>query len=384
MNEKSARIAVITERESFPAVYRCNGFEFEDVIRAVDDVDFVPVRFAARPERPLKERVIRRLARLVDIEVKRAPRIVRPRLDREYDVIFLGVTGSMQLAKYEPYFAEWKDKARLVVCYLEEMWTDWLRHPRLIEPLEVFDHVFLGCSGTTHALASAIGKPVTYLSPAVDMERFCPFPNAPRRTIDVRSMGRRSEKTHRALHRWAEATGATYSYDSHAISVPSLLRPLEHRDNCAEVLKRSRYFLVNPAKIDRHDDTGGQQEIGLRFYEGAGAGCVLLGQSPRCQPFAENFDWPDAVIEMPYDSVDAPEIIRALDADPARIARIRAENVAHCLERHDWGHRWVSALGDLGMSPRDAALARRNRLRELAASVRAEETDGERHLRVVG
>ncbi len=384
MKEGSARIAVITERESFPMVYRCNGFELEDVICAADDVDLVEVRLTSRPERPLAERMMRRVGRALDLEIARAERIARPQLRHEYEVIFIGLTGAMQLAKYAPYFAEWKDKARLVVCYLEELWSDWLKHESLIEPLTAFDHVLLGCNGTVDELCSAIRRPVTYLTPAVDMERFCPYPNPPRRTIDVRSMGRRSEKTHRALRRWAEATGATYLYDSRSRAVPSLRRPAEHRDLTAEVLKRSRYFLVNPPKVDRPEDTAGQQEIGLRFYEGAGAGCVLLGQSPRCAAFDENFDWPDAVVELPYDSEDAPEVIRALDADPARVARIRRENVARCLERHDWVHRWIFALGELGLLPREAAVERRRRLAERAAEVRADEGDGERHLRVVG
>lgn len=383
MEEGGARIAVITERASFPALYRCNGFEFEDVIDAVDDVDLVYVRTAPRPERPLGERVLRRFGRMLDLEISRVERIVRPRIEREYDVIFIGVTGAMQLPKYAPYFAEWRDKARLLVCYLEELWSDWLRHEKLVEPLAAFDHVFIGCDGTVQELCSTIGKPVTYLTPAVDMDRFCPFPNPPRRTIDVRSMGRRSEKTHRALRRWSESTGATYLYDSRSFAVPILQRPLEHRDLTAEVLKRSRYFLVNPPKIDRPEDTSGQEEIGIRFYEGVGAGCVLLGQSPRCAAFRENFDWPDAVVEMPYDSEDAPELFRTLEADPSRVARIRSENVARSLERHDWVHRWMCALGELGLVPKEAALERCRRLAQRATEVRAEQGDAERHLRVV-
>ncbi len=384
MSELRARIAVLTERESFPHVYRCNGFELEDAICAADGADLIPVRLASRPNRPLGERIVKRLGRMAGLEVTRAPRIARPRIPMEYDVLFVGLTGAMQLPKYAPYLDEWKDKARLVVCYLEELWIDWLKHDRLIEPLAAFDHVFLGCSQTVEPLATRIDRPVTYFGPAVDMDRFCPFPNGPRRTIDVRSMGRRSDRTHRALRRWAEATGATYLYDSLTTGVPDLLRPMEHRDACADVLKRTRTLLVNPAKIDRPEDTAGQQEVGLRFYEGAGAGCVLLGQSPRCEAFTKSFDWPDAVVEMPYDSTDAPDILRELEADPARVARIRIENVAQCLERHDWVHRHVSALGELGLLPRDAAVERRKRLAERAAAVRAQEPDGERHLRVVG
>ncbi|MBC7171373.1 MAG: glycosyltransferase family 1 protein, partial [Polyangiaceae bacterium] len=335
------------------------GFELEDVITEVDDVDIVRVRYPAGGSGSLVNRALRRVGRLAGLEVGRHVRIERPKLEHEYDMIFIGLTGCMHLTKYEPFIREWKDKARLVVCYIEELWKGWLGHDELIAPLASFDHVLLGCSGTVSALADAIGRPVTYFSPAIDMDRFCPYPNAPRRTIDVRSMGRRSARTHVALREWAEETGATYLYDANTVEVPVLRDPAAYRVHTAEVLKRSRYFLVNPAKIDRPEDTGGQQEIGLRFYEGAGAGCVLVGQSPRCEAFERNFDWKDAIIEVPYDSSDVTEVLRALDSDPERVARIRVENVAQCLERHDWVHRWFHSLGQLGMLPREAALGRR-------------------------
>ena len=59
-------------------------------------------------------------------------------------------------------------------------------------------------------------------------------------------------------------------------------------------------------------------EIGPRFYEGAAGGAVLIGQVPtNCQVFDRDFDWTDAVIDMPFHSTDIAERISALDAEPA-------------------------------------------------------------------
>src|SRR5262245_35558495 len=108
-------------------------------------------------------------------------------------------------------------------------------------------------------------------------------------------------------------------------------------------------------------------EIGFRCYEGAAGGAVLIGQVPtNCQVFDRDFDWPDAVIDMPFHSTDVGERISALDAEPDRIARIRLNNVVNCLRRHDWVYRWNDIVKILGMEPTTCAFERAERLRNLA------------------
>jgi hypothetical protein len=163
------------------------------------------------------------------------------------------------------------------------MWQNWLEHEGLTTALAQFHHILLGCKNTCAAAERATGVPVTYVTPAIDMVRFCPVPNPPRRSIDVRSMGRRSQSTHDALYDWSERKGATYLYDSN-----------------------------------------------LGLYQ--------------CDAYDDNFDWEDSVIEMPYGSKDAPEIIGELDRGPARLAKIRRDNVVNHLRRHDWAYRWLLVL----------------------------------------
>jgi hypothetical protein len=65
----------------------------------------------------------------------------------------------------------------------------------------------------------------------------------------------------------AEQKRIFYIYDT--IIRKETAQPAEHRSLIANIAKRSRYFLVNPAKIDRRFETCGQNEIGFRYFEGA-------------------------------------------------------------------------------------------------------------------
>ena len=70
---------------------------------------------------------------------------------------------------------------------------------------------------------------------------------------------------------------------------------------------------------------------------------------------------------MLFHSPDVADRLRALDADPGRIARIGRENVHHAALGHDWVHRLRAVFDALGLRPTEAMLAREERLRALAA-----------------
>lgn len=145
--------------------------------------------------------------------------------------------------------------------------------------------------------------------------------------------------------------------------------PRDHRDQLANLIKRARYFVTNVAKITAPEDTGGQQEVGFRFYEGAAAGAVLVGEAPSCPSFQTNFGWEDAVVHMPYGTANPAEVLDALDADPARVDAIRRRNVANSLRRHDLVYRWERVLDTVGLQPTARVAERRERLAQLAAEV---------------
>src|SRR5207248_8060169 len=133
----------------------------------------------------------------------------------------------------------------------------------------------------------------------------------------------------------------------------SVGNPAEHRLLLASLLQRSRYYVANRARVNEPEKTEGKEEISGRFYEGIAAGTVLLGEPPRSEEFRRQFDWPDAVIGLPFDSPDVAERLRALDAHPARIAEIRRRNIHYAALRHDWVHRLRTVYEPLGLRPPD-------------------------------
>src|SRR5258708_38892852 len=89
-----------------------------------------------------------------------------------------------------------------------------------------------------------------------------------------------------------------YVYDTSPSVFTDVYDHQQHRELYANVAKRSRYFMVAPGKMDAPEETQGQVAIGFRYYEGAAAGAVMIGQAPNGEDVSEMFDWPDAVIHI--------------------------------------------------------------------------------------
>jgi len=164
-----------------------------------------------------------------------------------------------------------------------------------------------------------------------------------------------------------EQEGLFYLHDS--IAGGRAINASEHRALMANIAKRTRYFLVNPGLIDRPDVRGDQIEIGNRYFEGSAAGAILLGERPNNEAFTRLFDWPDALIHLPYDSAKIDEVIHELDLQPERQEIIRRTNVAQALRRHDWVYRWESILENVKLKPLPQLLKRKERLRNMADAV---------------
>ncbi len=99
---------------------------------------------------------------------------------------------------------------------------------------------------------------------------------------------------------------------------------------------------------------------------------MLLGEPPRSAEFQRQFDWPDAVVRLPFDSPDVGEVLASLDRDPERLQRIARTNAREAALRHDWLYRLETVFSALDLPPTEQMRARRGRLAELARSA----TDG--------
>lgn len=345
--------------------FRCPHFEFEDVIAEIDTAELVSPRFAFGTFRHMLTKQIAYHTPFV-----MNPGIESKPLQKTYD-LFFAIFGNPTDLQLLHALGDWRSKCRKAVCLIDELWVRQLRdYRRFSTMLKQFDLVVLYYSRTVEPLASQVGVPCIFLPPGVDAIRFCPYPNPPRRVVDVYSIGRRSEVTHRALLEAVKRDNLFYLYDSLAANqVPN---STEHRLLFANVVKRSRYFIVNPGLIDQPEIRGDQIEIGNRYFEGAASGALMIGVRPTNGQFNKYFDWPDVMIDLPWDSAEITRVIREFDTDPSRQASIRRRNIEHSLLRHDWLYRWEAILDAVGMEGLLQAQTRKDRLLRLAALAAAD------------
>jgi spore maturation protein CgeB len=347
--------------------YRTGLYEGQDILAGCDNVDLVHLEpskgFAFR------EKWVHRLANH-DPSGRAAclnPGLRPVRLTRYYD-LFMLVCSDFPDLLYSNVVQGWRDHCRTSVCWIEECWLRELPDRQYwLSVLNRFDHVIVGTSGTHKTLGEAIGRPCHEINVGVDTIRFSPYPNPPARVIDVYSIGRRWEKMHRCLLELAATKKIFYIYDTIDNAGQSKRSDYsQHRELYASIAKRSRFFTVAPAKMNTLEETGGQIALGYRYFEGASAGAVLLGQKPDCEAFRRYFDWPQAVIEIQPDGSDTVEVISRLSAEPERLREISCRNAEEALRRHDWVYRWKEILRLAGLKPSPEMEAREKRLGEMA------------------
>jgi hypothetical protein len=364
---RKPRICMPSGRNFKKKTFLCGHYEAQDVLCEIDQVDLVCLD--AEPGYQFKESWQRRLL-YRDVSRKlifQNPGLRKVQLTREYD-LFLALCQTHHDFLHVNAIRGWKDHCKTSVCWIDEMWAAEIpQYKYWIHALKQFDHVFVGCKGTVDTLADAIGKPVHWLSGGVDAVRFSPYPNPPARVVDLYSIGRRSEGIHRNLLRMAQEKSMFYLHDTFGGSLSDVYDYKQHRDLFSNVTKRSRYFMVAPGKVDVSDETRGQVEIGHRYYEGAAAGAVMIGQAPNCDAFGEMFPWPDAVVQVKPDGSDVSEVLTRLDSLPELALAISQRNAAEALLRHDWAYRWKQILHVAGLEPLPAMYAREQRLKQLAA-----------------
>jgi hypothetical protein len=294
------------------------------------------------------------------------PGIQRIQAKRRYDLFFT-ICGFPQDLLVVNAIGKLSDICQTSVCLLDELWVKAFAHHRhFLRILERFDVILLYYSQSVGPLSDKIGRPCAFLPPGVDAILFCPYPTMPRRVIDVYSIGRRSTRVHEILLQMAKTNDLFYLHDSIDGSV---INSQEHRALFANVAKRSRYFIVNPGAIDQPERRGNQIEIGNRFFEGAASGTIMLGERPNNEEFKRLFDWPDAVIHVPYDSCHIEKTIKTLDEDSKRRDVIRLTNVIQTLRRHDWVYRWEKILKAVNLESTQGMEERKERLRKLVEVV---------------
>lgn len=365
------RICMPSGRLFKKKTFLCGHYEAQDVLQEVDAVHLICLE--AGPHYEFKEKWQRRLL-FHDFSgglKYQNPGLKKVHLTEEYDLFAFRCQYNHDFVHINA-IEGWKDHCKVSVCWIDEFWAGEIaQYEYLVDALRKFDHVFVACQGTVESLSKAIGKPCRWIPGAVDTLRFSPYPSPPARVIDVYSIGRRREGIHQELSRAARGRSLFYLHDTLGGSLSDVHDYREHRTLFANVTKRSKYFLVAPGKQNVRSETGGQEEVGHRYYEGAAAGACLIGQSPISPSFATMFPWQDAVIEIQSDGSDVMDVIGNLEAEPERLQAISQRNAGEALLRHDWAYRWKEILRAVGLEPLPAMADRERRLRELAESVLA-------------
>ena len=358
------RVLMFSQRNIYEQeAFRCPLYEFEEIVRQIDSVELV----APTPQkwfRALKNNAMR-FGKYSGAVLN--PGLRRIKVDKYYD-LFVAICQFPGEILHLAAVEGWKDKCKNSICIIDEFWTsEFQLYKGSLRVLSKFDIVLVSCSQSVKHLSEITKANCLYGPLGVDAILFCPYPKIARRVIDILSIGRRGEKTHQAILKRARENKTFYMFDTMKGLHVSHLG--EHRSLLADIAKRSRYFFVNPGRIDRPKEVGDQSETGSRYYEGAAAGAILIGEEPRNQHFKKEFHWPDAVIELPYNSGNVCEVIEDLDGQPERRKEIRKNNVINSLLQHDWVYRWEKVLEICGLDPLPQLLARKKRLRDLSIMV---------------
>ena len=294
---------LLSQRRIADLVAYCLAYEFEDVVAAVTgaqriDVTDLPGSGVLRTAYKLARLAIglahlaRRLAPYPRSKVM---------LDRDFELFFPVFSHTYELYSLAT-IPDWRKRCRKAACFITEVWSDLL--PDYL--LELFSASTTSSSGSAIAsedVARITGRPCTYLPLAPTCCASRRLRSIGARPIHVCNIGRRSPITHQALdearrgaaallllrHRGCErrrpAVDRTFRVDN----------PHEHRRMLATILKHSQLLLRQPQLCEQtRVYTADRDEISARFYEGAAAGTVMIGEAPRTDEFKQQFDWADA------------------------------------------------------------------------------------------
>ncbi|MCC0178464.1 glycosyltransferase family 1 protein [Waterburya agarophytonicola K14] len=364
---KESRTLVWSLRNIQNFIYNSSLFEFEDIINLVDAVDLI-----APPQYDFAGSAVKRLVKTQTHNFKPLinlnPYFKSIDLEQEYD-IFMAILDFPWNISSINLLKNLRQKCKFAVCYLDELWSsDLPKFNNCLKFFQDFDLICVGFSDVVENVRQVTNVPCIYLPSGIDTIKFYPDFEKDLRCVDICSLGRRSSVTHETLLRLAEEKQYYYSYDYISGAGMRNNRHQEHRTLTANLLKNSRYYITNYAKVNEPERTQGQMEMGCRFFEGAAAGNICIGKPPDTDTFRRYFDWEDAVIPIAFDEPHIDRIILELDSQPEYLRKIQINNVANSLRKHDWVYRWSQILTKLGLPSTKAMEERKTTLEQMAQS----------------
>lgn len=370
MNER-ARVCMLSQRGVIRQVAWCANYEFEDVACEVDRIDLLSIEpgvaYNAR-SRILRSMIWYPLLR--DVSRHLNPGVKRHVLQQNYELFVYVCMNPAELI-YLAGVPGWKDRCRRSVCVLAEFYKPLINFKNyrvLLGLLRQFDQIVICQANAATSLEQAVGRPVHHVPFGVDVLKFTSLARHEPRLIDVYSIGRRVNVLHEALRRMAAGGEIFYLYDTLAPELGVFVDHRQHRDVLASCARRSRFFVVHPAKVDVLEESRGESEIGARFFEGAAAGTVLVGRAPNVASFSRDFSWPEAVVDLGSTEESLRTALGRLIANPEHVSFIGHRNAIEAARKFDWAHRWREILRIVGLEPMPELMERERRLAELVAA----------------
>lgn len=366
MPQNKPRILIMSMRGCNSQAFRSSEYEFEDAICSFDDVDILIPVLNYNLHNIAKKKIANCLGTVTGKGKFLNSGCQTSIITQKYDFFFFICQHFWDIT-YINAIKGWRKNCQQAVLWIDEIWVKEIGEHKTkicLELLKDFDYIFTTQSGSVEAIANIIQRPCYSLPYGVDTIKFCPYPHLSERTVDIYSIGRRSSVVHKNLLKLAESKNYLYVYDT--LKGLQMIDYKEHRTLYSNLIKRSRYFIANKAKFDAIYQTGNQEELGSRFFEGAAGGTVMIGTPPICQAYQENFNWLDAVIKISNDGSNICDIIAELDTQTERIKLIRKNNIVNSLLRHDWVYRWEKILKKVGLDITKKMLCRKSYLHNLA------------------
>jgi hypothetical protein len=352
-------------------------YEFVDVVAGVENATLLAPAVPTSQRRadllePLRSGrgSLRAIVKEIDL-AWRGGAIAPVTVSEDYDVCFFVGHFLRDLINLRRVHG-WRTRSKFAAAFIVETWTGTLdRNRSELSVLDQFDHVFVMNADAVPVLQRHTRTPVSVMNTATDCLRASPLAIDAPRPVDVACIGRRVDAVHHRLRALASERDLFYVFDiwggGRAIDWA------EARAANAELIRRSRYSIVwdpattkSKAAVMRSD-----RALSTRYFESAAGGAILLGSRSAAPAYAQNFDWPDAVIDIAPDGSDLEARLQELDGDPVRCAAIRRANVVNCLRRHDWVHRWQQVLAIAGLEPTSLHRARLDALEARAQAIEA-------------
>lgn len=293
------------------------------------------------------------------------PPALPSRLEQNYDLFFYMCMRPDNLLALTS-IKNWRQRSGVAAAFLWETWSQQAeRYRSYLRLLDDFDHVFLFNPNSVARIQSYTSAKCSYLPAAVDCLSATPWPEPVDRLIDVYGMGRTVEPVHDQLVELTRRDQLFYLWDrgpGEAVSGYSQARLRTYH-----LIRRSRFFTSFNFRLgSKLSESGGEEAIPARVFEGTAGGAVLIGEAPDLPEYRELFDWPDALIKIPDEPLDMEAFYAELMEQPERIRRAGIVNSAQALRRHDWAYRWESILQTLGLPVPAGVGQRKQQLVDLA------------------